>query len=173
MSHPAPESDIRELVEQHYRLLYRFGYRLSGSAADAEDLTQQTFLTAQRKLGQLREMSSARSWLCSILRNLYLKTRRRPVTASLQAVPEPENDRPADPPEFDSEALQQALNELPEEFRTPLILFYFEEFSYREIAEQMQVPMGTVMSRLARGRDQLKTKLTALRTALDAREWKP
>src|SRR5207253_1538973 len=59
----------------------------------------------------------------------------------------------------DSQQLQNALNELPEAFRTPLILYYFEEFSYRDIAEQMSVPLGTVMSRLARGKAFLRQRL--------------
>ena len=59
-------------------------------------------------------------------------------------------ERVPDPlPEVDPQQLQQALNDLPEDFRTPVILFYFEDFSYRDIAEQMDLPMGTVMSRLA------------------------
>ena len=67
---------------------------------------------------------------------------------------------PADPlPDIDPERLQQALNDLPEVFRTPLILFYFEEFSYRDIAEQMDLPLGTVMSRLARAKAYLRGRL--------------
>lgn len=173
MSHPAPESDVRDLVEQYYQLLYRFGYRLSGKSADAEDLTQQTFLIAQQKLDQLREASSARSWLCTILRNLYLKTRQRQAPASLENRPEPETASNGDSPEFDSEMLQLALDELPDEFRIPLVLYYFDEFSYREIADQLEIPLGTVMSRLARGRNHLRTKLTALQASLNAGPSKP
>ena len=62
-------------------------------------------------------------------------------------------------PEIEPQRLQEVLNELPEEFRTPLILFYFEEFSYRDIAEQMEVPLGTVMSRLARAKAHLRSRL--------------
>ena len=62
-------------------------------------------------------------------------------------------------PEVDPEQLQQALNELAEVYRTPILLYYFEEFSYRDIAEQMDLPMGTVMSRLARGRERLRRVL--------------
>lgn len=70
-------------------------------------------------------------------------------------------DRVADePPEIEPERLQEALNELDEGFRTPLILFYFEDFSYRDIAEQMELPIGTVMSRLARGKSYLRAKLS-------------
>src|SRR5207253_6809688 len=69
-----------------------------------------------------------------------------------EALPEPL-------PAIDPEQLQQALNELPEVYRTPIILFYFEEFGYREIAEQMELPIGTVMSRLARAKAYLRSRL--------------
>ena len=65
----------------------------------------------------------------------------------------------AEVPEIDPAKLQQALNELDETFRTPIILFYFEEFSYRDIAEQMDLPIGTVMSRLARAKAFLRSRL--------------
>ena len=69
-------------------------------------------------------------------------------------------DPPPEPlPDIDPERLQQALNELPETFRTPIILYYFEDFGYREIAEQMDLPMGTVMSRLARAKAHLRVRL--------------
>lgn len=149
-----------DLVERHYALLYRYAYRLTGSEADAEDLTQQTFLIAQSKLDQLREADRAKSWLCTILRNVYLKELRGPScvpAGSLESIVEPEW-RGAEP-EFDQEQLQNVLNDLPEEYRTPLILFYFQEFSYKEIAEQMGVPAGTVMSRLSRGKAYLRQRL--------------
>lgn len=156
-------ANVTELVELHYALLYRFAFRLTGSVADAEDLTQQSFLTAQRKLDQLRDPSRAKSWLCSILRNTYLKNLRSRAAApavSLENSPEPADDA-LDDAVFDEQELQDALAELPEEYRTPLILFYFEEFSYKEIAEQMQVPIGTIMSRLARAKSHLRRRLTA------------
>lgn len=156
-------ANFEELVELHYALLYRFAFRLTGSVPDAEDLTQQAFLTAQRKLEQLRDPSRAKSWLCSILRNTYLQNLRGRAAApnvSLANTPEPA-DETLDEAVFDEQELQDALQELPEEFRTPLILFYFEEFSYKEIAEQMQVPIGTIMSRLARAKGHLRRRLTA------------
>jgi RNA polymerase sigma-70 factor (ECF subfamily) len=79
---------------------------------------------------------------------------------SLDAVGEVPCGAPADVPEVDPERLQQALNELPEGFRTPVILFYFEDMSYRDIAEQMDLPIGTVMSRLARAKTHLRDCLT-------------
>jgi RNA polymerase sigma-70 factor (ECF subfamily) len=130
---------------------------------DAEDLTQETFCTAQARLAQLREPASARAWLCTILRHHYLKSLRAGpalLAESLDSVVDlaaaGEDEFPDD---VDPEALQQALRELPEAFRSAIILFYFEEFSYRDIAEQLGVPLGTVMSRLARGKAHLRARL--------------
>jgi RNA polymerase sigma-70 factor (ECF subfamily) len=159
-----PDLNIVELVERHYAELFRYAYRLSGQAADAEDLTQQAFLTAQKKLDQVRDLSHARSWLFTITRNAYLKSVRSLPAAphvSLDIVGEPEDPAAGEMP-VDSEQLQGVLNELPEEFRTPIILFYFEEFSYKEIADQLDVPIGTVMSRLSRGKAFLRRRLTGL-----------
>lgn len=156
-----PDLNIVELVERHYAELFRYAYRLSGQVADAEDLTQQAFLTAQKKLNQVREQAHVRSWLFTITRNAYLKSvRSQPAEThvSLDVVGDPEDDPAADLP-VDSEQLQAVLDEMPEEFRTPLILFYFEEFSYKDIAGQLEVPIGTVMSRLSRGKTFLRRRL--------------
>lgn len=149
---------LADWVEQHYRLLYRYAFRLTGSTADAEDLTQQAFLIAQNKCDQLRNPAHVRSWLCSIVRNTYLKSLRNRDRVPLENVAEPTDPLPHEV-EIDQDELQKALSELPEEFRTPLILFYFQEFSYRQIAEQMDVPIGTVMSRLARAKSHLRRRL--------------
>jgi len=141
--------------------LYRYAYRLTGFEADAEDVTQQAFLIAQSKWDQLRDEQKAKSWLFTIARNVYLKELRAPtcqISCALDELPGPvHKDGPAD---FDEEQLQNVLNDLPEEFRSPVVLFYFEEFSYKEIAEQMGVPVGTVMSRLARAKAYLRQRLT-------------
>lgn len=155
---------LAALVEEHSEMLFRYAYRLSGSAADAEDLTQQTFLAAHRHLEQLREPGRAKSWLCAILRNVYLKQLRSHggiELGSLQDVAEPASEVALDNP-IDEEQLQSALQELPEEYRSPVILFYFGELSYKEIAEQLEVPIGTVMSRLARAKSLLKKRLSPL-----------
>jgi RNA polymerase sigma-70 factor (ECF subfamily) len=159
---PGGAADVRTLVEQHYEMLYRYAYRLAGSAADAEDLTQETFCTAQEKFGQLRDAGAARSWLFTILRNHYLHRRRSDATVSIQSLDglECEPEVPAElAADVDSERLQAVLDDLPEAFRTPLVLFYFEELSYRQIAEQLRVPVGTVMSRLARAKAYLRYRL--------------
>lgn len=159
-----PQPSIRELIASHYDSLYRYAYRLSGSASDAEDLTQEAFHKAITRLGQLRDPDRAKSWLFRIIRNGYLhriRDQKRQRTIPLDAAAElpcREDDLPIP---VDPEQLQVALNELDEAFRTPLILYYFEEFSYREIADQMELPIGTVMSRLARAKGYLKQQLMA------------
>lgn len=156
----ARRPSMTELIEQHAPLLYRYAYRLTGAVADAEDLVQQAFLLAHQRLNQLRHAGAARNWLLAIVRNVYLKSlRNRPVGRSLEEIEEPQTVETA-LDSLDVEQLQQALLELSEEFRSPLVLYYFEEFSYREIAEHMGVPLGTVMSRLARGKAYLKKRLT-------------
>jgi RNA polymerase sigma-70 factor, ECF subfamily len=153
--------DVAQLVADHHRSVYQYAYRLTGSVQDAEDLTQQVFLIAQSKMGQLRKMDAAGSWLFAILRNCFLrdKQRRRPALAgdldmNVDLIPEeglPEGG--------DGDRLQQALNRLPEVFRLVVVMFYFEECSYREIADQLEMPIGTVMSRLARAKGQLRTMM--------------
>ncbi len=152
---------VQQLVEEYYESLYRYAYRLSGTAADAEDLTQEAFCTAQMKLHQLRDPGRAKPWLFSIVRNGYLhrlRQRKHEVTMPVDGfgdVAEP----PLELPDVDPQKLQEALGEMPEAFRTPLILFYFEDFSYRDIAEQMDLPIGTVMSRLSRAKCLLRKAL--------------
>ena len=156
---------VRDLIDDHYESLYRYAYRLAGSAADAEDLTQEAFGRALSRLGQLRDPDRAKYWLFRILRNEYLhraRAERRHRTVPLDAVGDVPDDEPEPPPSVDPAALQAALDELDEAFRTPLILFYFEEFSYRDIADQMDLPIGTVMSRLARAKAYLRRKLAPL-----------
>lgn len=164
MTDPQPVCNVEELVERHYELLYRYAYRLSGSPVDAEDLAQQTFLIAQAKIGQLRRAEHARAWLFTILRNAFLKsvqTGGQPDTISLEHTAEPSAETEVEAALVKQE-LQSVLNELPEEFRTPLVLYYFQEFSYREIAGQLEIPLGTVMSRLARGKKHLRGRLMSM-----------
>jgi RNA polymerase sigma-70 factor, ECF subfamily len=153
---------VQNLIDTHYEGLYRYAYRLAGSAADAEDLTQEAFGKALARVSQLRDPECAKSWLFRILRNAYLhrmRTRKRHRTVPLDAVGDMPEDAPDEPPVVEPSRLQDALNELDEAFRTPLILFYFEEFSYKDIANQMELPIGTVMSRLARGKAYLRQRL--------------
>ncbi|MBL8849137.1 MAG: RNA polymerase sigma factor [Planctomycetaceae bacterium] len=152
---------LNALIEEHSEFLYRFAYRLSGSAADAEDLVQQAFLTAHAKLDQLREADKARAWLIAVVRNAHRKScrRERPVPFStVLSNPEPVTESDLEQL-LSAESVQEALNELPEEFRAALILYYFDDHSYKDIAELLDIPIGTVMSRLSRGKAQLRERL--------------
>src|SRR5262245_57753524 len=162
MAMPGGPYTVQRLVEEHYEALFRYAYRLSGSSADAEDLVQETFCKAQVNFRQLRDAGRAKPWLFSILRNAYLhrvRTERQTPCVSLNGLGDLAEPLPESLPDIDPEQLQQALNELPEVYRTPIILYYFEDFGYREIAEQMDLPIGTVMSRLARAKGWLRTRL--------------
>lgn len=162
MSLPGNQRTVQRLVDEHYAALFRYAYRLSGSGADAEDLTQEAFCKAQVNLAQLREQDRAKAWLFSILRNAYLhrlRADRQQCRVSLDGVGDVAEPTPEPLPPVDPEQLQRALDELPEAFRTPVILYYFEDFSYRDIAEQMDLPLGTVMSRLARAKAHLRERL--------------
>jgi len=156
------DSDIQRLIDDHLDAVYRYAYRLTGDVHDAEDLSQQVFMLAQERLEQLREADKARGWLFTILRNSFLKTvqRSQPVLATnlgvdLEAVPVEGPNGQA----VDSAELQAAICELPAEYRVVLVMFYFEECAYREIAEKLDLPIGTVMSRLARAKGHLRLKL--------------
>ena len=163
MSDGQRHRQIVELVEQFSELLYRYAYRLTGNSVDAEDLTQQTCVTAQQKLHQLRTLGAARQWLLSIMRNSFLTSRRHPgKTHSLEGIEETLSRDEAPEPLVDPNELQEALLELTEEFRSPVILFYFENFTYQEISKHMGLPIGTVMSRLSRAKAFLRQRLSAV-----------
>jgi len=157
-----PRLDVAQLVTDHHEALYRYAYRLTGQSADAEDLTQQTFLIAQQKLCQLRQEDRARSWLFSVLRNCFLKSCRRqpplPVASTALDINNVPENRPAGYP-IDRRQLQEALDALPTEFRLVVLMFYFEGCSYKEIAQGLELPIGTVMSRLARAKGRMRQSL--------------
>jgi RNA polymerase sigma-70 factor (ECF subfamily) len=156
------EVDFSALVVAHHAALYRYAYRLCGCAAEADDLTQQAFLVAQQKLHQLREADRAAAWLFAVLRSCFLKSlrRQRPANAATLNL---EVEQFAGPTpevvEIDRERLAAALADLAEEFRLVVLMFYFEELSYQEIAEQLEIPIGTVMSRLSRAKGHLRRRL--------------
>jgi len=164
MSQSAAELNLATLVTDHAADLYRYGYRLCGSTVDAEDLVQQAFLLAQQHLDQLRDPAAARAWLFSLLRSAYgrLVRKTRPSCGTdcdceFDDLPEADFDALDGP--FDVEALQLALNKLPEDQRIVVVGFYFEECSYQELAQRLHIPLGTVMSRLARAKAQLRILL--------------
>lgn len=161
------------LAAEHLDALYRTAYRLTGDVSEAEDLTQEVFLQAWKSIGQLQEMPEVRPWLFRVLRNAWIdrlrKRSRRPELVGMEEPPEmvspvavpvfsTEEDRETWNEHFDREVLE-AIEELPEEIRLVLLYYTFGELSYQEIAEALECPLGTVMSRLHRGRNRLQKRL--------------
>jgi RNA polymerase sigma-70 factor (ECF subfamily) len=155
---------FESLVATHYEGLYKFAWSLSKSPDDAADLTQQTFLIWAEKGHTLREADKVKSWLFTTLYREFLRQYRRgkTVTAIDQEILETRHD-----PDLVSSVRQMegkealaALQDLDPAYREPLTLFYLENLAYKEIAEVLDIPIGTVMSRLSRGKAQLKAALS-------------
>jgi RNA polymerase sigma-70 factor (ECF subfamily) len=163
-------SDFQQLVDQQYAPLFRFALSLSKSEADAADLTQQTFFLWAAKGDQLRDRSKARSWLFTTLYREFLNRRRHEVRFPQVELEEARDSEVSMSPNinaFDSAAVLQALREIEQPFRSALTLFYLEQFSYQEIADVLEVPIGTVMSRLSRGKAQLRQCLLSKQESVD------
>jgi RNA polymerase sigma-70 factor, ECF subfamily len=152
--------DFERMVEQHHAALYRFALSLSRNDADACDLVQETFLLWASKGHQLIDTKKAKAWLFTTLHREFLAGRRRlirfPHHELSQVDPELPEVPPVLPSRVDWETLMACLGELDEVFRAPVALFYLEEYAYAEIAEILEVPLGTVKSRIARGVGQLQ-----------------
>jgi len=153
-----------QLVDAHYAPLYRFALSLAKRPADAGDLVQQTFFIWATKGHGLRELSKAKSWLFTTLYREFLHGQRRdPRVSSLEDLPPGESDVAAEEVDratrMDAASVVAALQTVDEVFRAPLTLFYLEDLSYSEIADTLEVPIGTVMSRLSRGKAQLRAAL--------------
>ncbi len=159
-----------ELVLSHLDMLYAVAMKLTRNAADAEDLTQNTIVKALRFHDKFREGSYIKAWLLTILRNTFINEYRRKVRRPSQVpltgtepAPEPSPDpvgrRYEDVLELLDDQVRRAIEELPGDFRDAVIMADIEDKSYKEIADKMQRPIGTVMSRLFRGRKLLREKL--------------
>jgi RNA polymerase sigma-70 factor (ECF subfamily) len=160
------EDVFTHLVDRYYAALYRFALSLARSQADACDLTQQTFYVWATKGHTLRDTTKAKTWLFTTLYREFLRSRRRDTRlTSLEDLPPGESDLADDEidrvRQLDGALVLEALGAVAEAFRAPLTLFYLEDLSYQEIAETLGVPVGTVMSRLSRGKDQLRAALAA------------
>ncbi|MGA9357836.1 MAG: RNA polymerase sigma factor SigE [Mycobacterium sp.] len=157
-----------ELVRQHADRVYRLAYRLSGNQQDAEDLTQETFIRVFRSV-QNYQPGTFEGWLHRITTNLFLDMVRRRTRIRMEALPEDYDRVPADEPDpeqiyHDSRLgpdLQAALDSLPPEFRAAVVLCDVEGLSYEEIGATLGVKLGTVRSRIHRGRQALRDYLAA------------
>jgi RNA polymerase sigma-70 factor (ECF subfamily) len=155
---------FENLVRLYYRDLYRFGLSLTGKEADAADLTQETFYIWGNKGHQLQKAASAKSWLFTTLHREFLKTCRHRNRFSSESIDEGTEDLPNIPADcaerVDSRTLLRMVAEIDEDFRAPLVLYYMEDFSYKQIADVLAVPLGTVQSRIARAKIQLLRRLS-------------
>jgi RNA polymerase sigma-70 factor, ECF subfamily len=153
--------------------LYSYAFVLSRNQAEAQDLVQETCLRALRAMARLRPDSNVKSWLFTILRNIWLnQLRQRKAVLDVadldandygldRAVGSSRDPHEAYVSDLEREQVQGAIEQLPVEFREVILLREYEELSYEEIAAMLQCPVGTVMSRLARARSKLRELLLA------------
>lgn len=180
--HPPTDPDVFEAeMGPHLDALYRNAMRLTGNAHDAEDLLQDTYLRAYRFFYQYQPGTNAKAWLFRIMNTVFLNEYRRKArqgeTVSYDGLedfylynrlvedfsgngrPETENPETRVLEQLDIETIQRAIQALPVEFRDTVALATLEEMSYQEIADALSIPVGTVRSRLSRGRKLLQKAL--------------
>src|SRR4030095_12103949 len=155
--------DFETLVEQFQASLYRFALSLTRNESDACDLVQETFYIWAAKGHQLVDTTKAKTWLFTTLHREFLASRRREVRFPHHELDEVNAELPLVLPTLstavDAETLLGCLDRMDEVFRGPVALFYMEDYSYPEIAEILEVPLGTVKARIARGVCELQSML--------------
>jgi RNA polymerase sigma-70 factor (ECF subfamily) len=155
--------DFESLVASYYEPLYQFAFSLARDEADACDLTQQTFCIWAAKGHQLRDVSKVKTWLFTTLHREFLGSRRRqtrfPHVELEHASAELPVVSPASTNRLDAAQVLDTLACLDEIYQAPVALFYLQDYSYNEIAEILDVPLGTVKSRLTRGLGRLHQML--------------
>ena len=174
---PARGAEFEALLGPLLAGAYRASYRMTGNAADAEDLVQEAALLAWRGYGSFRKGSNFRAWFFRILTNAfvssYRKARRQGKAVDLEEVPElylwsrseaaglhgVMEDPSGLLARIDAERINAAIAALPEEYRVVASLYFLEDVPYHEIAEMIGIPIGTVRSRLHRARRQLQKAL--------------
>lgn len=169
-------AEFEALALQHLGDLLGSALRMTRNWEDAQDLTQDTLVRAFRGFGSFQPGTNFKAWVFRIMVNTYInlqrKSARRPRTVSWEEVPGEGETGGFDPlaedgrPEgttlavLPNEQLKEALDALPDEFRIPVLLCDVEEFSYKDIAHMLRIPLGTVRSRIFRGRQRLRDALT-------------
>lgn len=155
--------NFENVVAQFYEPLYQFAFSLTRAEADACDLTQQTFYVWATKGHQLRDPAKVKTWLFTTLHRQFLESRRRLIRFPHHELEAVDYELPILAPDvanrLDVPQVLQALARVDEVYQAPVALFYLEEYSYKDIAEILEVPMGTVKSRISRGLGQLQALL--------------
>lgn len=177
-SNDSADADFKSLLEPVLEPAYRTAYHLTRNEADAEELVQEAALLAFKGFGRFKPGTNFKAWFFTILRNrfisIYRKKQREIKTVELEDAPElymytksmesglsAQTSEPAKYviEQLDAEQVATALSELPMEFREAATLYFTQDMSYHDIAEVLGVPVGTVRSRLHRGRKLLQEKL--------------
>lgn len=168
------QSDFNEEIIPHLDALYNFGLRLTSDPNDAEDLVQDTIVKAYRFFSSYEKGTNAKAWLFRILKNSYINNYRRKSkkpqqvdydeVATFYETIRAERTDTSDLEdtmyrELIDDDITKALDQIPEDFRTVVLLCDVEDFTYEEIANMLDVPIGTIRSRLHRGRNLLKAQL--------------
>jgi RNA polymerase sigma factor (sigma-70 family) len=155
------EQEVAEVMD----FLYTVAYRMTYNQQDAQDLVQETVMRAYRYFDHFRQGTNFKAWIATVMRNLFIneyrKKMRAPHRVDFEKVKQfiPAQEEKSSQEEILNEKISYALQELPEELRAAVTLFYLEGFSYKEISQIMDIPLGTVMSRLHSARETLKKKL--------------
>jgi RNA polymerase sigma-70 factor, ECF subfamily len=159
------EMDYEQVVASFYEGLYGFAYSLARNKDDACELAQETFARLLAKGGDVRDRSKIKSWLFTTLYRIYVGWKRREARLPHLEIASVEHELPSVTAEMvdqlENEAVLQSLLEMEEHHRVPLMLFYLENHSYREIAELLDISIGTVMSRLSRAKALLRVALAS------------
>ena len=170
-----------KLAQNQTRFLYNVAFKYAGNHYDAEDLVQETLYTAYSKFHQLRDNRKLKSWMFTILRNHFLKGQRKKAPihedefedgidylTQLESISLQQDAASVYERKVEAETIQSILDKLPEKYKADLIVYYMEDSTYQEIAEMLEVPIGTVMSRLSRAKQMMKKAL--LKSAINAPE---
>lgn len=155
--------DFEGVVALYYEPLYKFAFSLARAESEACDLTQQTFYIWAAKGHQLRDQTKVKTWLFTTLNRQFLESRRRQTRFPHHELGEVEFELPTVAPSFadrlDAAVVMRALGQVDEVYQAAVALFYLEDYAYKEVAEILGVPLGTVKSRIARGIAQLQKLL--------------
>ena len=172
------KSEFEEVALPYLNALFNLALNLTRNPKDAEDLVQETYLRAYRFFDSFKQGTHIKAWLFRILRNTFINRYRaakvRPEEVELDKIEQAyervvdkqylQENQPASPEQWVMDGVldgevQEAISAIPEEYRTVVLLALVQEMSYKEIADLLSIPLGTVMSRLHRGRKLLQAKL--------------
>jgi RNA polymerase sigma-70 factor, ECF subfamily len=165
----ASRQRFKKLTYPHMRLLYNVALKYTGNVFDAQDIVQETYLMAFDKFSQLKDPDRIKPWMLRILRNIFLKTCQKETTRQqlqktdyidyLKSCVDKKDADDLLSLAADTRLVNQAIASLPVKYKEVLTLYFLEDLRYKDIAKTLDIPIGTVMSRLNRAKEGLKIKL--------------